>query len=72
MNFDEADELRSTFTTYLAEGDKVTAKILEHSRKKYHLFFYRKSKILFLAFYEWGLHKSVRSLFEGATAETWW
>jgi len=23
MNFDEADELRSTFTTYLAEGDKL-------------------------------------------------
>ena len=33
MNFDEADELRSTFTTYLAEGDKVTTKILENSRK---------------------------------------
>ena len=27
MNFDEADELRSTFTTYLAEGDKVPEKL---------------------------------------------
>jgi hypothetical protein len=23
MNYDEGEELRSTFTTYLAEGDKV-------------------------------------------------
>ena len=47
MNFDEADELRSTFTTYLAEGDKVTAKVLEHSRKNITYFSFENQKFSF-------------------------
>ena len=71
MNFDEADELRSTFTTYLAEGDKVRLNLKKFT-PSFSLKVYWSNINLNSAFHQWRLYKSIGSLFEGANAETWW